>query len=136
MFSILAIILFSSFLIYKLYFNSNNEYYEKNVIISKADITNPKFAINNSSKKIFVTAKEGNFMDNGKILLKKNVKFKSNEFSIESDNVIFDRESQDAYSENKSIFKANKTVISSEGFNIYENGNKINFNGNSKIILK
>ena len=109
---------------------------ENKVTVSNADITNPKFAINNPSEKIFVTAKEGNFIDNGKILLKKNVKFSSNEFSIESDNVIFDRESQTAHSKNKSIFKADKTTISSEGFDIYDNGNKINFYGNSTIILK
>ena len=30
--------------------------------LSKADISEPRFAINNDSKKIFVTAKEGNFI--------------------------------------------------------------------------
>ena len=31
------------------------------LILSNADISEPKFAINNDSKKIFVTAKQGNF---------------------------------------------------------------------------
>ena len=32
--------------------------------ISNADIEKPKFAINNESKKIYITANEGNFLDN------------------------------------------------------------------------
>ena len=60
----------------------------------------------------------------------------SNEFVIETDNVTFDRENQTAQSNDKSIFKSNNTIISSEGFNIYDNGNKINFLGNSVVILK
>ena len=38
-------------------------------------------------------------------MLKKNVTFKSNEFSIISDNVIFDRKEQTASSQAQSIFK-------------------------------
>jgi len=34
------------------------------------------------------------------------------------------------------LFKSKNTTISSEGFNIMEEGNKINFVGNSTIILK
>ena len=104
--------------------------------IKKADITQPRFAINNPSQKIFVTAKEGNFIEGGKILLKNNVKFKSSNFSIESDNVTFDRKKQTAHSKNKSIFKSKNTMISSEGFNIYDNGNIINFYGKAVVILK
>ena len=109
---------------------------EVKINLSNADITQPKFAINTSSQKIYITAKEGNFLDEDKILLKKNVRFKSNDFSIETDNVIFDRKKQTAKSNEKSLFKSKKTTISSNGFNIYDNGNKINFYGNSIIILK
>ena len=113
-----------------------DEIVDKNINVSSADITEPKFAISNNTQKIYVTAKEGNFIGEDKILLKKNVKFKSNDFSIESDNVVFDRKKQTAHSKNKSIFKSNKTVILSDGFNIYDNGDKIKFYGNSSIILK
>jgi len=106
------------------------------ISISNVDIIEPRFSINSSSQKILVTAKEGNFIAENKILLKKNVKFSSNDFSIESDNVTFDRVKQTAYSEQKSVFKSERTRISSEGFNIYDNGNKIKFFGNSVIILK
>mgnify|MGYP005688738877 CR=1 FL=1 len=65
-----------------------------------------------------------------------NSKLKSNNFSIDTDKVIFDRQNQTAESETFSKFNSEKTEISSEGFNIYDNGNKINFNGNSVIIIK
>ena len=104
--------------------------------LSNADISEPKFAINNKSKKIFITAKEGNFITKNEILLKDNVKFKSNNFSIETDRVIFDRNDQTAKSKSKSVFKSKNTTISSEGFNIYDKGNKIIFYGESNIILK
>ena len=64
------------------------------------------------------------------------LEFKSSKFSIESDNVTFDRKEQTAHSKNKSTFKSKNTIISSEGFNIYDNGNIINFYGNSVVILK
>ncbi len=107
-----------------------------NVVLSSADIIEPRFAINGINQKIFVTAKEGNFIDDNKILLKKNVVFKSNNFSIKTDNVMFNRLEQTATSNSKSFFKSKNTNISSEGFNIYDNGNKIKFNGNSIIIIK
>ena len=50
--------------------------------------------------------------------------FKSSKFSIESDNVIFDRKEQTAKSKNNSTFKSKKTEISAEGFNIYDKGKK------------
>ncbi len=105
-------------------------------INSNADITEPRFAINNSNNKILVTAMEGNFLDKDKILLKKNVLFKSNSFSIETEKVIFNRKSQTASSKTKSIFKSKNTKISSDGFNIYDNGNSIKFFGKSVVILK
>jgi len=107
-----------------------------NLEVSDVDITEPKFSINNSSRKIFITAKEGNFITKNKILLRKNVKFTSADFSIESDNVTFDREEQTARSEDKSYFRSKNTLISSEGFDIYDNGNKMIFYGKSIVILK
>ena len=104
--------------------------------LSNIDIAEPKFAISNNSEKIHVTAKEGNFLNNDEILLNKNVKFKSNDFSIETEKVIFDRNKQTAESRSKSIFKSKNTIISSDGFNIYDNGSTIIFHGNSLIVLK
>ena len=104
--------------------------------LSDADISEPKFAINNESKKIYITAKEGNFLNKDEILLKNNVRFKSNDFSIETENVIFNRNEQTAESKTRSLFKSKNTYISSDGFNIYDKGNKIIFYGNSNIILK
>ena len=124
------------FFVFKLYFSFDNKIINNNIKVSNVDITEPRFAINSLTQKIYVTAEEGNFVADGKILLKKNVMFTSNNFSIESDNVTFNREEQTAQSKDKSIFKSKNTTISSEGFNIYDNGNKINFNGNAKLILK
>ena len=62
------------------------------------------------------------------------IKKLANEVSY--DNVIFNRKDQTAESYENSIFRSNNTKISSEGFNIYDNGNKIKFHGNSIIILK
>ena len=104
--------------------------------IPNVDISEPKFAINNDSKKIYITAKEGNFLNKDEILLKNNVRFKSNNFSIETQAVIFNRNEQTAQSKTKSLFKTEDTTISSDGFDIYEKGNKIKFHGNSSIILK
>ena len=105
-------------------------------ILSNVDISEPKFAISNDSRKIHITAKEGNFLNKDEILLKYNVRFKSNDFSIETNKVIFDRNKQTAQSNTKSLFKADNTTISSEGFNIYDKGNKIIFYGNSFLVLK
>ena len=104
--------------------------------LSNADISEPKFAITNETKNIFVTAKEGNFLNNEEILLKDNVKFKSNEFSIETNKVIFNRNKQTAQSKTKSLFKSKNTTILSEGFDINDKGNKIIFYGKSFVILK
>ena len=82
------------------------------------------------------SAKEGNFINKDEILLNKNVKFKSNDFSIETEKVIFNRNKQTARSQTKSLFKSENTKIFSEGFNIYDRGNVIEFFGNSNILLK
>ena len=104
--------------------------------ISNVDITNPKFAINSDKQKIFITAKQGNFINKDEILLKSNVRFKSKEFSIKTNSVIFDRKKQNAYSDTQSFFKSKNTTIISEGFDIYDKGNKIIFYGNSSVKIK
>ena len=134
--TILILFPFITFVSIKYFSLSLNTIDEIKVEISSSDIIEPRFAISNDNEKIFITAKEGNFVEKDKILLEKNVKFTSNNFSIISDNVTFDRSNQTASSNNKSIFKSKKTIITSEGFNIYDKGNKINFYGKTNIILK
>ena len=114
--------------------NINSDKYKKNV--SKADIDLPRFTINNEEKKIYVSAKEGNFLSDNNVLLSKNVRFKSNDFSIETEKVVFNRMEQTANSKSKSLFKAKNTIISSDGFNIFDKGDKIVFYGKSFIVLK
>ena len=104
--------------------------------MSNVDIEKPRFAINNDEKKINITANEGNFLNKDEILLRENVKFKSNDFIIETENVIFDRKKETAKSKTKSMFKSKNTTILSDGFNIYDRGNKITFYGKSFIVLK
>lgn len=103
---------------------------------SNADISKPKFAINNESKKIYITANEGNFLNKDEVMLRDNVRFKSNDFSIETNKVIFDRNKQTAQSNTSSLFKAKNTTIFSEGFDIHNKGNTIIFYGNSFLVLK
>ena len=121
--SILSIFIIGTFFYLK--FDTFDKKNLKNGIkISNVDITLPKFSINNEDKKIFVTAKEGNFVDENKILLNKNVKFKSDTFIIETDQVIFNRKDQTATSKSMSVFKSKNASIFSEGFDIYDNGKK------------
>ena len=101
-----------------------------------ADITKPKFAISSDKQKISVTAKEGFFLTNDQIKLEKNVIFKSTEFSIISDNVIFNKKDLNAFSNDKSKFLSENASIDSIGFDITENGNIINFKGKTKLTLK
>ena len=102
---------------------------------SKYDILKPKFTINNEKNIISVTANEGNIMDNNDILLKNDVLFRSSDFTIHSDDVIYNRDKQTAKSKNDSIFVSERTTIESEGFNITEKGKIIKFNGKSKLTL-
>jgi len=137
---VVAVTLLFTFLIIlfflgKFYLTISNES-ELVIEILDADIIEPKFAINSINEKIFVTANKGNFIDRDNILLENDVKFKSKNFSIESDNVIFNRKEQTAQSSNLSKFVSQKTTIYSEGFNIYDKGNKINFNGNVTLVLE
>ena len=129
-FSFLIIILTKQFNINKIQLEISDE------ILSDVDIEEPKFAMNNNTKKIYITANEGNFLNEDEILLKDNVKFKSDDFSIETEKVIFNRDKQTAKSETRSLFKSSNTMISSDGFNIHDDGNKIIFYGNSIIVLK
>ena len=131
--SIASILIYFSF---KYILILENDFGQKKITFSKVDITEPRFAINSSTQKIIVSAKEGNFIDEDKILLRKNVLFKSNKFIIKSDNVIFDRNEMTANSNQKSIFTSDKTKILSDGFDIYDNGNIIVFKGKSKVELK
>ncbi len=126
-----------SIFIFNKQFNKNNAKSKKPIInLSNADISEPRFAINNDSEKIYITAKEGNFLNKDEILLKENVRFKSNQFSIKTENVIFNRNKQTAKSDTKSLFKSKNTTITSDGFDIQDKGNKIIFYGNSYVILK
>ena len=135
-FVLFLIFTFAIFVFYK-QINLNNIKPENiNNNFSDADISEPKFAINNESKKINISAAEGNFLSQDKVLLKKNVRFKSNDFSIETEKVIFNRDKQTAKSKTKSMFKSKNATITSDGFNIHDKGNKIIFYGSSYIILK
>ena len=101
-----------------------------------SDISEPKFSINSEEQKITVTANEGNFLTENEIILKKNVIFKSTKFKIYTDNVVFNKKTLVASSQNKSKFISNNTSIDSAGFDIIENGNIINFKGKTKLVLK
>ena len=119
------------------YFQSNIEREITNIIKeTQVDIINPKFTINTKGEGITISANEGHFLNDNEILLKKNVKFFSDNFNIESEDVIFNKKNMTASSKNSSKFISGKATILSIGFEIIDNGNKINFNGKSKIIIK
>ena len=102
---------------------------------SNSDITKPKFTINSEDQKISISANEGNFLNNNEILLKNDVVFESNKFTIYSDDVIFNKNDQTAASKVKSKFVSENTSILSDGFEIVDNGNQIKFNGKTTINL-
>ena len=136
LFGAIIIFLFLIIIFFK-QINLNNNIIEDTIkSSSSADISEPKFAINNESKKIYITASQGNFINKDEVLLNKNVRFKSNDFSIETEKVIFNRDKQTAKSITKSMFKSKNATITSDGFNIHDKGNKIIFYGSSYIILK
>jgi len=107
-----------------------------NSISSNADITKPKFTINGNNQEIAITAKEGDFLSADEILLKKNVVFQSKKFKIFSDKVIFNKKKLIASSSEKSKFISKNTSITSNGFDIVDNGNIINFRGKTTLTLK
>jgi len=100
------------------------------------DIVNPQFTLNNKKKTIKVTAEEGNFISKSLIILKNNVLFNSDKFSISSNEVLFDNKNQTAKSTEKSEFISKNTKITSQGFIITDKGNKIEFNGKTKLLIK
>ena len=112
--------------------------FQNKIVISEktSDISEPKFSINSKEQKISVTAKEGNFLTEDEIVLEKNVIFKSNKFKIYTDNVVFNKKTFVASSQDESKFISNNTSIESAGFDIIENGNIINFKGKTKLVLK
>ena len=113
--------------------SSNNKIY---INKKTSDISEPKFSINSEKQKISVTANEGNFLTEDEIVLEKNVIFKSNKFKIYTDNVVFNKKTFVASSQDNSKFISNNTSIDSAGFDIIENGNIINFKGKTKLVLK
>ena len=135
-FIILLIILI--IIIFTLSFINNEKSITKitDLTANKSDIVKPKFSISGKNSEIFITAKNGNFISEEKILLEDNVKFKSKDFQLISDNVIFDRKNLVATSKNKSKFLSKKTSIVSAGFDITENGNIINFKGQTILKIK
>ncbi len=136
MFGLFVIIFFLIIILSKKISLTNIELDVLETKLPSVDITEPKFAINNEKASIYISAKEGNFLNNNEILLNKNVRFKSDRFIIETEEVIFNRSKLTAKSNKKSLFKSKNTTISSDGFNIYDKGNKIIFYGNASIFLK
>ena len=137
-----ALILISLLLFFAFFFIVSKNIYTKNIVsfsevgnTMNNDIINPKFTLNNKKKLIKVTAREGNFISKNLIILKDNVLFNSDKFSISSNEVLFDNKNQTAKSTIKSEFLSKNTKITSEGFTITEKGNKIEFNGKSKLFI-
>ena len=132
------IFIFFILFIFSLNFFESNDNSENKIYINKktSDISEPKFSINSKKQKISVTANEGNFLTEDEIILEKNVIFKSNKFKIYTDNVVFNKKTLVASSQDESKFISNNTSIDSAGFDIIENGNIINFKGKTKLILK
>ena len=130
------IIFILSFFLLNFIETTNN--FQKKIVINEktSDISEPKFSINSKEQRIFVTAKEGNFLTEDEIILEKNVIFKSNKFKIYTDNVVFNKKTFVASSQDESKFISNNTSIDSAGFDIIENGNIINFKGKTKLVLK
>jgi len=132
------IFIFFILFIFSLNFFESTDNSENKIYINKktSDISEPKFSINSDKQKISVTANEGNFLTEDEIALEKNVIFKSNKFKIYTDNVVFNKKTFVASSKDNSKFISNNTSIDSDGFDIIENGNIINFKGKTKLILK
>ena len=134
--SFFTLLFFSFFFIQKYFSDTLGISENNNKEIINADIVEPRFSINGGSQKIKVTAKEGNFIDDDNILLNNNVRFKSRNFSLISEKVIFNKKNLTAHSKKYSVFKSKNIEIISKGFNIFENGDQINFLGKSKIIIE
>ena len=135
-FSFLFIILIFFVFLSNLIDSTDNPENKITINKKKSDISEPKFSINSEEQKISVTANEGNFLTEDEIALEKNVIFKSNKFKIYTDNVVFNKKTLVASSQDKSKFISDNTSIDSAGFDIIENGNIINFKGKTKLVLK
>ena len=134
--SFIFIIFILSFFLLNFIETTNN--FQKKIVINEktSDISEPKFSINSKEQRISVTAKEGNFLTEDEIVLEKNVIFKSNKFKIYTDNVVFNKKTFIASSQDESKFISKNTSIDSAGFEIIENGSIINFKGKTKLVLK
>jgi hypothetical protein len=128
--------------VFSFFFIISKNLYTKNIInfsetenTMNNDILNPKFTLNNKKKLIKITAEEGNFISKSLIILKNNVLFNSDKFSISSNEVLFDNKNQTAKSTIKSEFLSKNTKIISEGFAITDKGNRIEFNGKTKLLI-
>ena len=132
------IFIFVILFVFLLNFIDTSDYSENKITINEkiSDISEPKFSINSEEQKITVTAREGNFLTENEIALEKNVIFKSKKFKIYTNNVVFNKKTLVASSQDKSKFISNNTLIDSVGFDIIENGNIINFKGKTKLVLK
>ena len=121
-----------------LYFGFNNKE-QKSVINYElgADIINPKFIKEKINKDhLEVLAKKASFLTETKIFLEGSVKYTSDNFILESDKVSFDKNSFNAFSDEKTSFVSKKVSIKSEGFNVEEAGDKIFFKGKSRLIIQ
>ena len=134
--SFLFVILILFVFLSKLIESTDNSENKITINEKTSDISEPKFSINSEEQKISVTANEGNFLTEDEIALEKNVIFKSNKFKIYTDNVVFNKKTLVASSQDKSRFISDSTSIDSAGFDIIENGNIINFKGKTKLVLK
>ena len=114
------IFIFFILFIFSLNFFESNDNSENKFYINKktSDISEPKFSINSKKQKISVTANEGNFLTEDEIILEKNVIFKSNKFKIYTDNVVFNKKTLVASSQDESKFISNNTSIDSVCFDI------------------
>ena len=135
-FSFLLIILILFIFFSKLIESTDNSKNKITINKKTSDISQPKFSINSEEQKISVTANEGSFITEDEIALEKNVIFKSNKFKIYTDNVVFNKKTLVASSQDKSKFISDNSSIDSAGFDIIENGNIINFKGKTKLVLK
>ena len=88
-FLILCIFLFFLFFYLKFINKSENKLTKEILKFQMLILLNQNSQLIMNSKKIFVTAKEGNLLDENKILLRKNVKFSSDNFTIETDQCNF-----------------------------------------------
>ena len=138
----LVLVLILLLVVFSFFFILNKNISPKNIANSNKienksnnDILNPMFTLNNKKETIKVTAKEGNFISKNLIILKNNVLFNSDKFSISSNEVIFDNKNQTAKSIKKSEFLSKNTKITSQGFIITDKGNKIEFNGKTKLLI-